>query len=94
MSIFFEMIRNLIGRYEGDPTVITGAQRFLSHSDHFVHVWFYSCQSILYMYFGDDEKGAELAIERGDAYAKGVPGTSGQCIVQYSDSYSCLANVF
>lgn len=74
VSIFREMLRNLIGFSDGDPTVIKGEERFLSHSDHFVHVWFYSCQSILYMYFCDYDKGSKLAIEKCESYAKGVPG--------------------
>jgi predicted ATPase len=73
ISIYFEMIRNLIGRSQGDPTVLKSEQRFRSHSDHTVLGVFYTCQSILYMYFGEYEKGAKLAIERGDTYAKGVP---------------------
>lgn len=74
MSIFFLMVRNLMGRSDGDPTVINGEEQFLSHSDHTVRAFFYSCQSILCMYFGDYDKGARLAIERGDTYAKGIPG--------------------
>lgn len=71
--IYFETIRNLMGRTSGDPTVMEHEQRWLSHSDHTVLGVFYSCQSILYLYFGEYEKGAKLAIERGDAYSKGVP---------------------
>jgi tetratricopeptide (TPR) repeat protein len=62
-----------MGRSEGDPTVMKSEQRFLSHSDHTVLGVFYTCQSILYLYFGEYEKGAKLAIQRGDTYSKGVP---------------------
>ena len=58
----------------GDPTVLRSEQRFLSYTDQDVLLIFYTCQSILYLYFGEYEKGAELAIERGDAYAQGIPG--------------------
>jgi hypothetical protein len=74
ISIFYEMICNLIGQRDGDPTVMRDEKRFLSHSEHTVIGVFYICQSSLYLYFGEYEKGAEIAIERGDAYSDGVPG--------------------
>lgn len=73
ICIYLEMIRNLMGYTDGDPTEIEGEERFLSHSDHTVLGVFYSCQCILYLYFGEYEKAAKLALERGDTYAKGVP---------------------
>lgn len=77
ISAYFEMIQNLIGRSEGDPTVMKSKERFLSHDDHTVLGIFYSCQGSLCMYFGEYEKGAKLAIERGDTYVKGMPGHVG-----------------
>jgi predicted ATPase len=74
ISMYFEMVRNLMGRYDSDPTAMRSEQRFLSYTDHTVLGVFYSCQSILYLYFGEYEKGAELAIERGDSYLEGIPG--------------------
>ena len=74
ISIYCETVQNLIGRFDGDPTIMKSENRFLSHSDHTVLNVFYSCQCILYMYFGEYEKGAELAIKRSDAYAQGAPG--------------------
>lgn len=74
ISIFLEMFQNLMGRHDGDPTVMKSEQRFLSHSDHTVLGVFYTCQSVLYLYFGEYEKGGELAMKIGDFYSKGVPG--------------------
>ena len=74
ISIYFEMVKNLMGHSDGNPTEFKGEMRFRSHSDHTVLGVFYSCQSILYLFFGEYKKGAKLAIERGDTYAKGVPG--------------------
>lgn len=73
ICIYLEMIQNLMGLSDGDPTTMENEQRFLSHKDHTVLGVFYSCQCILYLYFGECEKGAKLAIERDDTYSKGVP---------------------
>lgn len=88
-SVYFEMVRNFMGRSgDDDPTVIKGEERYLSHSDHTVISFFYSCQSILYIKFGDCEKGAKLAIERGDTYAKGIPGEFSKLFYTMPNLYS------
>lgn len=74
INIYLEMVQNLMGRSEGTPTVMKSDERFRSHGDHTVLGVFYSCQCILYLYFGEYEKGAQLAIERDDAYATGIQG--------------------
>jgi hypothetical protein len=74
ISIFLETIQNLIGRDDGDPTTMKSEQRFLAQSDHTVLGVFYTCQSVLYLYFGEYEKGGELALKTGDDYSTGVPG--------------------
>jgi len=74
ICIYLETVQNLMHPSEDDPTVMKSELRFLSHSDHTVLGVFYSCQCFLYLYFGEFEKGAKLAIKRGNAYSKGVPG--------------------
>ncbi|KAL3938241.1 MAG: hypothetical protein SGARI_001816, partial [Bacillariaceae sp.] len=78
ICIYIQMIENLMGTTSSnnsrEPTEISDAERFRSHSDHTVLGVFYSCQCILYMYFGEYEKAAKIAIERQDSYAKGIPG--------------------
>ena len=75
IRIYLEAIENLIGcSEEGNTTTLKSEEHFLSQKDHTVLGVFYSFKSILYLYFGEYEKGANLAIERGDTYAKGIPG--------------------
>lgn len=73
ISIYLEMIQNLMGNSD-NPTVMKSERRFRSYTDQTVLGVFYSCQCVLFMYFDEYEKGAELAIERGDMYATGIPG--------------------
>ena len=74
ICIYTEMIQNLADVSTKDPTKFKNDKLFRSHIDHTVLGVYYSCQCLLYMYFGEYTKGAELAIQRGDAYAIGVPG--------------------
>lgn len=74
ISIYCEMMQNLMGQNDGDPTKLKSEERFLSHSDQTVLGVYFSCLCILFMYFGEYEEGAKLAVERGDTYAKVCPG--------------------
>jgi len=74
ICIYIEAIENLMGLSEGDdPCAMKSEEHFLSQQDHTVLGVFHTTQTILYMYFGDYESGAKLAIERDDTYSKGVP---------------------
>jgi len=74
ICIYLEAIQNLMGHSEGRSTKLKSEKHFLSQKDHTVLGVFHSFQCILFLYFGEYEKGANLAIERGDTYSKGVPG--------------------
>jgi len=72
--IYLEALQNLMGLSEGDdPCTMKSEEYFRSQQDPTVVGVFYSFQSILYMYFGDYENGAKLALERGDDYSKRIP---------------------
>ena len=86
--IFWQAILNLMGCQE-DSTMLLGET--LQDLDAFlpqelvpvVLALFHSMHSFLCLFLGEDEKGAKLAIERGDSYAKAAPGTYSTCCTCY-----------
>lgn len=77
--MFWEAIQNLMGRRENSDTLLgeTFESRYATkrgNQDPTIRAIFYSLHSYLYFVFGEYEKGAKLAIESGDSYAKVAPG--------------------